>query len=416
MFRETAMGSSEWRNGWRAVAAGFVGMTLMSLHAGLLGVMMRPLGALFGWGRSEIGAGFTIMTLVHFVLLPFVSLLMPRIGIKRIALTGAVVYAIGIFMLGLSSRNIGTWYLGWSVIGLGMSGVSPLTWTTMIARAFREGRGVAFSVALSGVGVATLISPVISVLALDHLGWRAPFMAISLLVVAVLLPVIWFLIRHGREFDPYDSSPAGDAPDGMTIDKIRLVTDLRVWQIILASFLMAACAGMIMIHLQAMLRDAGASATRAATYFAFAGPMLIVGRLIAGVMLDHLPTRFVATTLFLLPMFCCVMLLRYDGTALWGIAICIVFGIGYGSETDVLAYACARYFDISDYPFVYSLAYGGFVIGYGTAVMLAGSMFDQLGSYIRILEIMMIGVGIGIILILALGREPERRCAKPVSA
>lgn len=402
---EASHPAGEWSRAWPVAAAGLVGMTMMSLHTGALGVLMKPLGQAFGWGRSEISGGLTILTILQAPLIPLVSLIIPRVGVKRVALAGGLLLALGFILAACSTANIWTWYLSWVVLGLAMTGISPLSWTTAINRAFDRNRGVALSVALSGVGVATFLSPLLSAYALQWFGWRASFVALAVLVLAILLPLTFLFMNRVEDFDPYQPQPVADPVQRDHTGKHALLASPRVWQIMAASFLMAGCVGMIMIHLQAMMRDAGASATEAARYFTIIGPMLIVGRLVSGVMLDHFPTRLVATVMFMLPIIVAVLLLGYNGSPLLGIVICVIFGVGYGSENDILAYVCSRYFAIADYPMVYSLVYCAFSLGYGTSVAIAGAMFDHFGSYAQILHILIAGVGLGIALILALGRE-----------
>jgi hypothetical protein len=78
--------------------------------------------------------------------------------------------------------------------------------------------------------------------------------------------------------------------------------DFRVWQVVLA-----ASVGMLAIHFQAIMRDAGVSTTAAAADYATLGPALIVGRLGTGFMLDRMPSRIVAAISFAMPVAACVM-------------------------------------------------------------------------------------------------------------
>jgi hypothetical protein len=45
------------RYGWPVVAAGLVGMTWMAIYIGPLGVMIKPLGDIFGWRYFKAKAG-----------------------------------------------------------------------------------------------------------------------------------------------------------------------------------------------------------------------------------------------------------------------------------------------------------------------------------------------------------------------
>ena len=398
--------AGEWTGGWPVVAAGITGMVMMSMHTGPIGVLMKPLGDEFGWSRSEISASLMIITIIQFLFAPLVGVLIPRFGIRPIALLGTILYSAGFAALGFCNANIWSWYLGWGLLGFGMTGICALVWTTAITRAFVLHRGLALSVALSGTGIATFLTPLITAVALENFGWRAAFFILAGLGLFVILPSLGLLMRGRLEFGAYDKRERTETKENRSPFR-ELLRDARVWKLIAASILIAASVGTVITHMQAIMRDAGATATQAAIYFSFIGPALIAGRIASGFLLDNLPTRLVAASLFLLPGITCLMLIFYTGSTATGIIVCILFGLGYGAETDVLAYLTARYFGRDRYPLVYSIVFGVFGVSYGTAAVLGGKAFDHFGSYHTILYAMFVLVVLGVLTVLALGPEPR---------
>jgi predicted MFS family arabinose efflux permease len=389
------------------VLTGVIGMSLMTLHAAPLGILMKPLGDVFGWSRSQISAGLLILTVLQCLLVPLVGLLIPRFGVRRIVLVGALIYTAGLALLGLSGASIWTWYGGWAVLGVGIVGICPLIWTTAVVRAFTRRRGLALSLTLSGTGLANFLYPILVAYILQAFGWRAVFFSIAAMGAAGILPVLLLLMRTRPEFNrEAPVSPVlGELPERARLSE--LVSDRQVWQILGAALMIGGSVGMFATHLLAMLQDRGVSPAMAAAYFAASGPSLAVGRLLAGVLLDWLPPRLTAALLFLIPAATCVALLNYDGSAVWGVAICILFGFGYGAETDVFAYLTARYVGPRKYPAAYGLVYGVFGLSYGMAALLGGAVFDQFGSYSNMLIALILGVAFAVMLVATLGSAPR---------
>ncbi|MDB5576309.1 MAG: transporter [Bradyrhizobium sp.] len=396
----------EWSSGWPVVLAGVIGMSLMNLHAVPLGMLMKPLSDTFGWSRGQISAGLLILTVIQCLLVPLVGLLIPRFGVRRIVLFGALIYTAGLASLALSGASIWSWYVGWVVMGVGIVGICPLIWTTAIVRAFTRRRGLALSLALSGTGLANLVYPVVIASILQAFGWRGVFLCIAVIGTVIILPVLLILMRARPEYDleASTSREPGAQPERARISE--LTSDRRVWQILCAALMIGGSVGMFATHLQAMLQDRGVAPAMAAVYFAASGPSLAFGRLLAGMLLDWLPTRLIAALLFLIPAATCVALLNFDGSAAGGIAICIMFGFGYGAETDVFAYLTARYVGPRKYPLVYGLVYGVFGLSYGMAAMLGGAVFDRFGSYSNMLIALIIGVAFAVVLVVGLGAPP----------
>ncbi|MBR0967356.1 MFS transporter [Tardiphaga sp. 538_B7_N1_4] len=408
----------EWRYGWPLVIVGLIGMTMNAVHFGPLVVLMKPLGELFGWSRSQISGGLTIALFVILTSVPFVGLLVPRFGVRNIGLTSLLIFAMGLVALGSCTSNVWSWYLGWVIVGMGLGGASPLVWTTPVTRFFVRQRGLALSVALSGTGIAAFMSPVISAYSLEHWGWRAPFFILAAIIIFVALPGLWWLMRTRPEFTERYSAGTPVNPNGRFDDKRPLreaLKDIRYWQLLVAATMTAASVGMLMTHTQAIMRDSGLSVMQAASYFAITGPSLIIGRLCGGLILDRLTPRIAAALLFLPPAFAALILANYDGSAFWAILTCVLCGLGYGSDVDVLAYLTSRYFGTRDYPVLYSFVYSCFCLGYGLAALLGGGAFDHFGSYSIVLYGLVGAVTLAILLVLTLGPAKELKLAQAIT-
>jgi predicted MFS family arabinose efflux permease len=396
---------SEWRHGWPMVAAGVVGMTLCGFHTGVLGTVVKPLSDTFGWNRAEISSAMMINTILLMLATPVAALLIPTFGARRLAVLCTLLYATGLLALGFCTPNILTWYFGWSILGIAMSGVSALVWSTMITQVFAESRGRALSVALSGSGIATLIVPLIAASSLERFGLRAPFFILAGVTVVIILPLLIFFMRLRPDFGPQrDRVRPAARRKGMDFTILREISGrIVLWQLIAISCLTALAIGMIFAHMQPILRDGGATATQAAFYFAIVGPTMIGARLFSGVLIDRYPTHLVASGLFLLPGATCGLLLINDGSPMLGISAAVVFGLGFGAELNVLSYMTAKYFEPRQFPLAYSLVYGLFALGCGVAAMIGGASYDRFGSYHPILWVLLGCIASAIIITLSLG-------------
>jgi MFS family permease len=398
---------SEWRLGWPLVAAGGVGMALSSLHAGALGVLMHPLQEAFGWSRAAISASILIICVCILTLGPFIGPLIDRFGARRVALTGIVGFCATLAGVGLTGPGVASWYLAWALVGLVYPTVSTVMWTFGIGRCFDRERGLALAVALSGVGVAGLISPLITVALLPAVGWRGVFFALALGGFLIAFPTAWVAFHPERIVRQVRATPGG-APQPLTGWSIRqIVSSVRFWSMAVVMLLLAAAVGALMLHFQPILRDAGLSAAEAAGYAALIGPATVVGRVIGGWFLDRFPARIVAAVFFLSPAAVCAILLNYDASPTLSLTAAIGLGLAAGAEGDAVAYLTAKYFGLKRYTFSYAILIGLFSFAYGLAPVIAGAVFDAFGAYDPMLTLLIAGLFVSALITLLLGRPPE---------
>lgn len=75
-------------------------------------------------------------------------------------------------------------------------GLLPLLSVATISRVFKEGRGRALSYSSLGFPTAEAILPLLTVLAMNYMGWQASFYLIALLLLLVILPLGMVLLHN----------------------------------------------------------------------------------------------------------------------------------------------------------------------------------------------------------------------------
>lgn len=386
------------------VAACVIGTMLVNLYGGTLGVLMPYLSRAFGWRRAELSASVMIVCIGLLLLGPVFGNLVDRLGPRRIAIAGVILYSVALSGVGLSGPTIWSWYLAWSLVAIVNPMANNLVWTSAISRTFKWHRGLALSIGLSGVGVATFAASLLAVWTFSAFGWRGTYFSLGLGGLLLAAPMIWKLFRTPNLKSGRIESSALSLR-GPEISEI--LRHSLFWRLLVSVTLVSAAIGTLMIHLQPIMRDAGVSAAAAAAYAAAMGPAAIAGRLLGGYLLDHMPARVVAAVAFALPAVPCAILLHYHASPPLSLCSAITIGLSLGIEGDIVAYITARYLGLRRYGLIYALLFGFYALGAGIAPVVAGAIFDVSGSYSIMLKCLMTGVLASASLVASLGAPPE---------
>jgi len=403
-----ASSRAEWARGWPLVVAGAMGMVVTNLHVGAIGFVMQPLQSEFGWSRAEISASLMILCSCILAVSPVVGFIIDRLGARRVALAGLVLFSAAFAAVGLTGPNIWSWYLAWAAVGIVYPTASVVVWTLGVSRCFDRQRGLAFALIIGGGGISLFLSPLVAAAVAPVLGWRAVFFTLGIGGLILGWPLVWKLFDPDRIAREHAASPeAAGAPPLAGYSLRQTVRRPQFWSLTVVALLIAAAVGGLTLHFQPIMRDAGLTAAKAAGYAALLGPASIAGHLVAGRLMDMFPIRYVAAILFGAPAIACVILLNYDGSALLSVLVAIIIGVAAGIEGDVIAYLTARYFGLKHYGVVYGILVGLYSFGWGVAPVIAGAAFDAVGSYASVLWLLLAGLAVSAVLALLLGRPPE---------
>jgi predicted MFS family arabinose efflux permease len=400
----------EFRRGWPVLVAAALGTAFGAspIPFNSAGPFTKPLAEEFGWGRGDIQLALFWFTAAVVLTVPFIGGLADRIGVRKVAIGALALFGITFAALAFTPASLFAFYLLWVLMGALGGGSTPVTWTRAVNSWFVHNRGLALALTLMGTGVTAAFLPSLATWLIEHYGWRKAFIGISLLPLAVALPVVIWLFREPEAKDAHELiTPQSRV--GVTVG--QALRDYRFWVIAVSILCVAIGVGGSITNFQPLLMDRGFQPQEAAKIAGVIGVSVIVGRLLAGVLIDRFWAPLVTLPMLALPALACFLLAQQEVPAFAAILSALLIGLAAGAETDLVAYLTARYFGLAHYGRLYGLQYSVFGFASGISPFLFGKVFDVTGSYQPILYVAAVLFVLGAVALLTLGRYPKFEAA-----
>jgi len=384
--------------GWVVVAVAFVTMAVGVNARTAFSLLFPPILAEFGWERGVTAGAFSFGFLVSAILSPSLGRLMDRRGPRVVMEMGVILMASGLLLAPLASRP---WHLYLTLgvlVGGGSVCVSYTGQSLYLPNWFVRRRGLALSVAFSGVGVGSIILlPWLQAL-IGRAGWRAACWAMGILVLALLAPLNLLLRRRpedlGLEPDG-DDTPPGSPAANRTANVVdlawaavdwtlgRAMRTARFWWIMVGYFCGLFAWYAVQVHQTKYLVEIGFSPTDAAWALGFVSLAGIPGQIALGHLSDRIGREWVWTVGSLGFALCYValLLLRHAPTPTLLYLMVVSQGmLGYGL-TSVVGAIPAEIFQGRHYGTIFGTLMLASIAGGATGPWVTGALHDVTGSY-----------------------------------
>jgi len=398
--------AGEFARGWKLLLSATlgVGLGLSPLPFYTSGVFVAPLSHAFGWTTAQVLSALIGTTLGAAAAAPFAGYAADRFGVRRVALTSCVLYGLSWLLLTFTNGSLLLFDASWAVVGIVGTGTLPLTWTRPVSSRFVVNRGLALGIALFATGLFGALVKLYAGFLIGHFGWRAAYAGIGLLPLCISLPVAICFFH-----DEAGSEPQALRRDIAGITLTGALTDRRFWTLGVTLICSAFALGGPIPTLERMLGTRGFAPASAVLLASFIGYGAVVGRVGGGWLLDRIWAPLVGFVLLALPSFG-LMALASTQTLGFAPAAGAIFllGMSVGSEYDLIAFMTARYFGMRSYSAIYGVLYGFFTLGSGFAPSIFGHSFDMSGTYAHVLHDAAGLTLLGALLLLTLGRYPNR--------
>jgi predicted MFS family arabinose efflux permease len=362
--------------GWQVAAAAFVGVMLSfaPIVPYTFSLFLAPLHAAFGWQRQAISGTFAVAAITVALVSPGIGVLLDRFAPRRIILPSILIFSVALASLSLLGPNIKRYYLTYFIIGLVANGTAQFAYTRTMLTWFKQHRGFALALILTGSGVGSILIPPLTQWVITNHGWRNAYLMLGSIALFGL-PLTALMVRNRPvTLHRVDESLAS----GVTIG--AALRSLPFW--IMAAIIMLSAFGEngLVTNLAALLTEHGVTAQAAALALSVKGGAGIIGRLCTGFLIDRMPAQRIQTMILLLSA-TGTAILAYSGTSALALLGSALLGIGLGSEADVAPYLLARYFGRKHFSVLYGLTWTAYAIGGATGPMVIGHLYDRAGSY-----------------------------------
>jgi len=383
--------------GWVVVAVVFVTMGVGVNARTAFSLLFPPILDEFGWERGVTAGAFSFGFLVSAVLSPTLGRLMDRRGPRVVMELGAGLMAAGLMLATLVRQP---WHL-YLTLGVLVGGGSVCLGYTgqalFLPNWFVRRRGLAMSLAFSGVGVGSIILlPWLQTL-IGRAGWRAACWAMAILVLTLLVPLNLLLKRRPEDMG---LEPDGDASSHETVaaqaanvvDPVwaavdwtlgRAMRTSRFWWIILGYFGGLFAWYAVQVHQTKYLIEIGWSPTYAAWALGFVSLVAIPGQIVLGHLSDRIGREWVWTvgSLGFAICYLALILMREAPTsALLWLMVLSQGALGYGL-TSVVGAIPAEIFQGRHYGGIFGTLMLAAIAGGAAGPWVAGALHDATGSY-----------------------------------
>ena len=352
----------------------------------------------FPWKRGESAGVQSMAMITYTVMAPFVGGFIDRYGPRRVIVPGILVLVLGLSLCA-SIQSLTQFYLYYGgVVGVGVTCISIVSYTAILAHWFEGKRGLASGFAVSGSGLGTFLLVPFSQYFITLWGWRVTFLLFAGLVFVILFPITLFLLRHkpqdmgllpdGRR-EPKEEAPGstpGNTPAGPGDGDWTLTSVLRsgrFWSLMAFTSLSLVGVYILVVHSVRFLVDMGVDKMKAAFIFAVVGMISSLFRIFWGGISDRIGRE----TTFTMGMVCAcagvlsLILMIHSGKHWWVYPFMGFFGAGWGATAPMFMAAAADIFKGRIFGLIYGIVEAGIGIAGAFGAWVGGFVFDRTQSY-----------------------------------
>jgi MFS family permease len=400
--------------GWLLVAIAFITMAVGVNARTAFSLMFPAILDEFQWDRGVTAGAFSFGFLVSAVVTPFVGRLMDQRGPRIVVELGVLTMGAGLILAAFVRQP---WQLYLTLGALAGGGVNCLAYTGQslyLTNWFFRRRGLALSIAFSGVGVGSItILPWFAWL-IGTAGWRTACIALGVLLLVLLGPLNLLLKRHPEDI--------GLRPDGMSsrgglsghatnvVDHAwtavdwtlgRALRTRRFWWLSAGYFCAMFSWYAVQVHQTKYLIEVGFEPGEAAWALGLVSLVAVPGQIALGHLSDRIGREWVwmiGNVGFVICYLCLLALWSAPTPLLLYLMVIAQGTLGY-SLTSVMGPIPAEIFEGPHYGAIFGAVMVTAILGGAAGPWITGITYDTTGTYV---VAFWVAIGCSLISILAI--------------
>jgi MFS family permease len=383
--------------GWMAVGCAFVSMFICFGVVYSFGAFFDPMSSEFGTSSSATSAVFSITTFIFFTGGIISGMAVDRFGPKPVLIFGGMTMGSGLYLTSL----VNSLWVGYITYGLGVGvgvacGYVPML--AVVSAWFERRRAAALGVAVTGVGLGTLVVSPLAAALINHFGWRQTYVIFGISSVVGLF-LCGFLT-------PRPPASAGQQP-GLPLRELVKVPVFGYMYF--SGFFITLALFVPFVFLASYARAQGIDEVAAASLVGIIGGASIAGRLGFGALGDKVSRMRLYQSTFMIVAFSYLMWLFSSDSFPLMMAYAVLLGGGYGGFIVLSPTVAAEIFGLAGLGTILGATYTAAGSGGLLGPTLAGYLIDKTGSYNAAIMAAMIFAFFAFLLLIPVGRYLKKR-------
>jgi len=354
---------------WIVSIAAFVASFVAYGFLYAFGVFLKSMGSALGASHALMATLFSCMSLSGYLLGPLTGDWADHVGPRKVMVAGALVFTGGV----IATAHATSFAVALPCLGIGVgSGLASVYVPSLAAVGewFKKERAVAIGIAVSGIGVGTLVAAPLSAWLIREHGWRTTLTIQGAAGGSLLLLSALFMFKPPVKVEGKKGSRAVWA-------KVRSRPFLLVF---LSRLLTGIPVFVTMVYLPALAAKEGVASVSAAALVGYIGAGSLLSRLGLNAAAEKIgaiiPFQFSCA---LVTVACVIWMFAYSYPAL--VVFVLVMGISYGGVASLTPAVAIQIFGLENI----GELLGFLLMSYGVAAVvgppIAGVLVDRSGNY-----------------------------------
>lgn len=383
--------------GWLAVGCAFVSMFICFGVVYSFGAFFDPMSSEFDTSNSATSAIFSITSFIFLSGGIVSGMAADRFGPRPVLLFGGLTLGAGLYLTSLVN-SLWVGYITYGVcVGIGVAcGYVPML--AVVGGWFEKRRAAALGVAVTGVGLGTLVAAPLAASLIAHYGWRQTY------VIFGIVSVVGLLLCGCLTQRPPSST---GQQSGLCLRDLVKIPGFGY--LYFSGFFITLSLFVPFVFLVSYAKARGIDEVAAASLVGIIGGASIAGRLGFGALGDKISRIHLYQASFMIVSLSSLLWLFSSDSFTQLIIYAALLGVGYGGFIVLSPAIAAELFGLIGLGTILGATYTAAGIGGLLGPTLAGYLIDKSGSYNSAIIAAMIFAFFGFLLLIPVGRYLKKR-------
>ena len=374
-----------------------------------MGFFLTPMSNEHGWGREVFALAIAIQNLVWGMAQPFAGMLADRYGTARVLTGGALLYALGLFLMSQTSDPVTLQLTAGVLIGIGIAGCGfPLVLAAFARYLPDRLRTIGYGLGTAAGSLGQFLFAPIGQVLIQQYSWQIALMAMTALIM--LIPLLAPLLR-GK---PAPAPVAPGQKDQSIPEALREAFRHRSYQLLVYGFFVCGFQiAFITVHLPPYLNDIGIPMIYGGYAIGLIGLFNIIGSLTSGVLSARMSRRILLAGIYLGRSAVILLFILTPPSVASVLIFSAAMGLLWLSTVPPTQQIVAIMFGTRYMATLFGFVFFSHQLGAFAGVWLGGVLYDATGSYDIV---WWISIALGVFAALVNLPIAERRVARPALA